>query len=262
MNGPREIEVVKLSSAFGTDFVFPDGFSFFEPYLRHFISEVLEIGGEAYISRTFEDNVSGVFIYDYFERVGTVYTRSREVFDYFYGLKPLNFLFAELKTEVECEIYDIFTLDLENHDVDHRFSHEISMADEGQTSEIERFMFLAYPGMNRRWVKVALKNGDKCFFVRLGSEIAGLGWVSLVESIGRIHSLFVKSQFRRLGLGEDILYARLMWLKSRHAHSAFSEISRSNPSSMRIALKAQMKVRGQVFQYSKKNPARKETLKG
>jgi GNAT superfamily N-acetyltransferase len=251
MSGSGEMEVSKLSSAFDIDFVFPDGFSFFEPYLRYFIREVVEIGGEAYVSRTSEGNVSGIFIYDDFEKIGTVYTRSREVFDYFYALKPFNFLFAELSTEVESEIYDIYTMDLENHDIVHRFTHEISMADEEQIGELERFMALGHPGMNRKWVKVALKNGDRCFVVRLGSEIAGLGWVSFVERIGRIHSLFVKPQFRRLGIGEDILYARLLWLKSKHARSAFSEISRFNSSSSRIALKAQMRVSGQVFQYFK-----------
>jgi GNAT superfamily N-acetyltransferase len=255
------MEVSKLSSAFDIDLIFPDGFSFFEPYLRFFIGEVLEIGGEAYVSRTSDDNLSGIFMYDDFEKVGTIYTRSREVFDYFYGLKPFNSLFAELRTELESEIYDICIIDLENHNIAHRFSHEISMADEGQIVEIERFMALAYPGMNRRWVKVALRNGDKCFVVRLGSEIAGLGWVSFVKSIGRIHSLFVKPQFRRLGIGEDILYARLMWLKSKHARSAFSEISRFNSSSLRIALKAQMMVSRQIFQYFKKNLARKEPMK-
>jgi ribosomal protein S18 acetylase RimI-like enzyme len=255
------MEVSKLSSAFEIDLVFPDGLSFFEPYLRYFITEVLEIGGEAYVSRTSEGNVSGIFIYDDFEKVGTVFTRSREVFDYFYGLKPFNFLFAELRTEVESEVYDIYTIDLENHSIVHRFSNEISMADEGQISEIERFMVLAHPGMNRRWIRVALKNGDKCFVVRLGSEIAGLGWVSFVNSIGRIHSLFVKPQFRRLGIGEDILYARLLWLKSKHARSAFSEISSCNSPSVRIELKAQMEVCGQVFQYFRKNLVRKEPLK-
>jgi GNAT superfamily N-acetyltransferase len=261
MSESGEIEVSKLSSAFDTDLIFPNGFSFFEPYLRYFIREVLEIGGEAYVSRTPEDNVSGIFIYDDFEKVGTVYTRSRQVFDYFCGLKPFNFVFAELRTEIESEIYDIYTIDLENHNIAHSFSHEISMADERQIGEIERFMVLAYPGMNRRWIRVALKNGDKCFVVRLDSEIAGLGWVSFVKNIGRIHSLFVKPQFRRLGIGEDILYARLMWLKSKHARSAFSEISRFNSSSVRITLKARMMVCGQVFQYFKKNLAGKKPLK-
>lgn len=261
MSESGDMEVSKLSSAFDIELVLPEGFSFFEPYLRYFVREVLEIGGEAYVSRASDGNISGLFIYDDFEKSGTVFTRSRRVFDYFCALKPFNFLFAELKTEVENEVYDIYSIDLENHDIVHRFSHEISMADDGQIGEIERFMVLAHPRMNRRWTRVALRNGDKCFTVRLDSEIAGLGWVSFVRGIGRIHSLFVKPQFRRLGIGEDIFYARLLWLKTKHARLAFSEISRDNSPSSRIASKAQMRVCGQIFQYFRKNLAGNELFK-
>ncbi len=252
------MEISKLSSESDTDLVFPEGFSFFEPYLQYFVKEALEIGGEVYVSRASDGVISGLFVYDDFEKSGTVYTRSSEVFDYFYALKPFNSLFAELKTELESEVYDIYSIELKHHDIVHRFSHEISMADLGQIGEIERFMVLEYPGINRRWMRVALKNGDKCFAVRLDGEIAGLGWVSLVRGIGRMHSLFVKPQFRKLRIGEDILYARLLWLKSKRAHSAFSEISRSNYPSLRIESKAQMTVADQIFQYFGKKPEENE----
>jgi len=252
------MEVSKLSSAFDVEIVFPEGFSFFEPYLQYFVREVLEIGGEAYVSMASDGDISGLFIYDDFEKSGTVFTRSREVFDYFYGSKPFNFLFAELKTEAEHEIYNIHSINLEKRDIVHRFSHEISMASDEQTSEIERFMVLAHPEINRKWTRVALKNGDKCFTVRLDSEIAGLGWASLVNGVGRLHSLFVNPQFRNLGIGEDILYARLMYLKSKHARLAFSEIHCDNSPCSRIASKAQMTVYGQVYQYFKKKTASNE----
>ncbi len=35
------------------NFVFPDSFSFFEPYLQYFVKEILEIGGEAFVARNF-----------------------------------------------------------------------------------------------------------------------------------------------------------------------------------------------------------------
>lgn len=254
MSESGDIQVLKISSAFDKELVVPQGFSFFEPYLQHFVKESLEIGGEAYVSITSEGSISGLFVYDDFEKSGTVFTKSREVFDYFCGLKPFNFLFSEWKAEVESEVYDIHSIDLESQDVVHRFSHEILLADERQVEEIERFMVLAHPGMNRRWTRVALKNGDKCFTVSLDGEIAGLGWVSSVRGIGRIHSLFVKPQFRRLCIGEDILFARLLWLKSKRARLAFSEISRDNYPSLRIASKAKMRVCGQVFQYFRKSP--------
>ena len=252
------MKVSEIRNASDIDFVLPNGLSFFDPYLQYFIREILEIGGEAYVSRTPEETVSGVFIYDEYEKNGTIYTRSREVFDYFYGLKPFNFVFAEMKTEFKSEIYDIYTLNLENQAVDHRFNHEISVAEKESIDEVERFMVSAHPGMNRRWMNVALENGDRCFIARLSDEIAGLGWLSLVNGIGRLHSLYVKPQFRRIGIGEDIVYARLLWLKSKHARSAFSEISRQNFSCSRIAIRAQMRASGQVFQYFKKGPREKE----
>ncbi len=201
---------------------------------------------------TSDETVSGVFLYDSSERVGSVYTKSREVFDYFYNLKPLRCLFAEMKTEHENEIYNIYNINLKDAAIVHRFSYEISMAENKHVEEIEKFMISAYPEINRHWVNVALENGDKCFTVRLNNEIAGLGWVSFVNGVGRLHDLYVKPQFRRMGIGEDILYARLLWLKSKRAHLAFSEISQNNLPSSRIALKANMTTSGQLFQYFKR----------
>jgi GNAT superfamily N-acetyltransferase len=257
MSGSGEPEVFRVQNTSDIDFVFPDGFSFFEPYLQYFVREILGIDGEAYAARTPEGVVSGMFLYDDSEKTGTIYTRSRRVFDYFYRLRPFDFLFAEMKTEHESEIYDIYRVDIGSLAIDHRFSHEISIAGPEDACEIQQFMVSTHPGANRKWVDVALDDGDKCFIVRLGKEIAGLGWLSIVERIGRLHSLYVKPQFRKIGIGEDILYARLLWLKSKGAHSAFSEISRHNSPSSRIALKGNMTACGQIFQYFKKNQDRK-----
>ena len=253
MSSSEEVKAVEVRSPSDIDFVSPNGFSFFEPYLQYFIRETIGAGGEAYVSRTSEGNISGLFVYDGSEKTGTIYTRSKEAFDYFYELRPANFLFAELKTEHESEVYDIYTIDLENLAIVHRFSHEISIAEEGDVDEIGQFMASAHPGINKRWVNVALKEGERCFFVRLGKEIAGLGWLSIVNNIGRLHSLHVKPQFRRIGIGEDILFARLLWLRSKRARSAFSEISRDNSPSSRIAMKGRMTPSGTIFQYFKKD---------
>lgn len=255
------MHVHQISNISNVDFVVATGFSFFEPYLKYNIKEILEIGGEAYVSNTPDGVVSGVFIYDDYEKGGTIYTRSREVFDYFYQLKPFNSLFSEMQTELENEIYDIYTLNLENLVVVPKFSYEISVAQGSQIDEIEKFMASTHPRINKKWVNVALKNEDRCFFVRLNNEIVGAGWLSLVNDFGRLHTLYVRPQFRRLGIGEDILNARLIWLKSKHARLVFTEISRYNVASARNVLKAGMRVSGQVFQYFRKNLDKKKELK-
>ena len=59
-------------------------------------------------------------------------------------------------------------------------------------------------------------------------------------------------------MGEDILNARLLWLKSNRARSVFTEISRFNTPSSNNVMKAKMKASGEVFQYFKKNLDKKE----
>jgi ribosomal protein S18 acetylase RimI-like enzyme len=258
--GSGEVKVSELTHGADIDFAMPNDFSFFLPYLPYYVRETLEIGGQAYVSRSSNGTVSGIFIYDGIEKTGTIFTRSREVFDHFYQLKPFDSLFAELKTEHDCETYDIYYVDVEKLAFAHSFSYEISVADDTQLDQLEQFMVSTHQGINRKWVGVALKDGEKCFVAKLENEIAGLGWVSIVEGIGRLHSLFVRPQFRRIGIGRDILSARLFWLKARRARSAFSEISRENPSSSKIAVGGGMSVSGQVFQYFKKDSKKKTRM--
>src|SRR5438445_12441858 len=162
MRSSGEVKAVEVRSPSDIDFVFPNGFSFFEPYLQYFIRETIGAGGEAYVSRTSEGNISGLFVYDGSEKTGTIYTRSKEAFDYVYELRPANFLFAELKTEHESEVYDIYTIDLENLSVVHRFIYEISIAEEGDVDEIGQVMSSINLMLNRRRVNVAFYNGVSC----------------------------------------------------------------------------------------------------
>lgn len=252
------MEVSEIRDTADISLVFPDSFSFFEPYLRYQIKEIMQVGGAAYLARDPEGRVSGLFIYDNFEKSGTIYTRSREVFDHFFQLMPFNFIFSEMAIERENEIYDIYTIDFRDRAIEHSFSHEIRLAGEGDTEELERFMVSTHNGINPGWVKVALMNGERCFTAWLGSEIAGLAWVSLVNGIGRLHTLYVKPQFRGMKIGEDLLFARLLWAKSMNARSAFSEVARQNHHCSRIALKAKMGVAGQIFQYFR--PERKNEI--
>jgi hypothetical protein len=256
MNQSEEVKISQVRNPSDAHFAFPNGFSLFQPYLEYWTKETLEIGGEAYVSETTAGNRSGLFLYDDYEKAGSIFTQSREAFDYFLKLKPFKSIYAELRTEYRNEVYDIHTIDLENSSLDHKFSHAISVADGDQIEEIRQFMLSTHPGTNPRWIDVALRNGDRCVTVRLGEEIAGAGWLSLVNGIGRLHSLFVKPRFRKIGLGVDILFARLFWLKSKHARMAFSEISADNRQSSQISTRGGMGVSGQVYQYFKTETAR------
>jgi hypothetical protein len=59
----------------------------------------------------------------------------------------------------------------------------------------------------------------------------------------------VNPQYRRIGIGEDLLYARLLWLKLKENRLAFSEISENNIASSAVARKANMLPCGHVYMY-------------
>jgi GNAT superfamily N-acetyltransferase len=227
----------------------PEGLSFFDPILRHEAKEALEAEGEVFISQNPEGDKNGLFIYDAYEATGTIFTKSREVFDRFFAMRPSSYIFSELEVkELPKEIWNIWQLDVDKANPDHRFKHHVSI--ENNVKEIEDFMAITQPETNRKWVSVALRNGDKCFVVKLSNRIVGMAWMTIVGGVARSHGLYVEPKFRRMGITRDIFQARLIYLKSRRVHSLINEIAESNVASSSHAKKIGEKIVGRIFLYA------------
>lgn len=245
----NSLQVSKIDSVDGQLRDLPKGLSFFDPILRHEAKEALEAGGEVLVSQNFKGEKNGLFIYDNYEATGTIFTKSREAFDRFYGLKPSSYIFSELEVaEHPKEVWNIWQLDVDNAPLNHRFKHHVSM--EYDVGEIERFMAFAQPESNRQWVSVALKNGDKCFVVKIGNKIVGIAWMTIVGSVARSHGLYVEPQFRRKGIMTDNLQARLIYLRSKRVRTLINEIAESNVESSGHAEKAGERIMGKIFLYT------------
>ena len=231
----------------------PKGLSFFDPLLRHEVKEALEAGGEAYVSQNSEGSKNGLFVYDNYEETGTIFTKSNEAFNHFYKLKPSSYIFSELEVaEYPKEVWNIWQLDIDKVSLDHKFRHQVSM--DNNVAELERFMAATQPETNRQWVSVALKNGDKCFVVKIADRIMGIAWMTIVDGYARSHGLYVEPQFRKMGIMRDNLQARLIYLKSRHVHTLINEIAESNVASSRHAAKGGEKIVGKIFLYTSPDP--------
>jgi hypothetical protein len=231
------------------------GLSFFDPIIHHEAKEALEADDEVYVSKSSDGHKNGLFIYDGFEATGTIFTRSKEVFDHFYPLKPSSYIFSEYEaTEHPKEDWNIWQLDVDKAPLNHRFKHHVNM--ENNVEEIERFMTATQPETNRKWIKVALRNGDKCFVVRIANRIVGMAWMTIAGGVARSHGLYVEPQFRRMGIMRDNLQARLIYLKSRHVHTLINEIPESNVASSSHASSAGEKIVGKIFLYT--SPDRNE----
>ncbi len=227
----------------------PGGLSLFDPLLRHEVREAIEAGGEAFISQDSLGTANGLFIYDSYEATGTVFTRSREVFDHFYKLKPSSYIFSELEVPgLPREDWNIWQLDVDEAPLVHRFKHQVSI--DSDPKEIERFMAMTQPETNPRWIGVALRNGDKCFVVKMGDKIVGMAWMTIVGGVARSHGLYVEPRFRRMGIMKDNLHARLIYLKSRRVHTLINEIAETNVASSSHAAKAGEKIVGKIYLYT------------
>ena len=227
----------------------PRGLSFFDPIIPHEVKEAIEAGGEVFVSQSSEGVKNGLFIYDNYEATGTIFTRSREVFDHFYGLKPSSYIFSELEvTEHPREVWNIWQLDVDKAPLDHRFRHKVSI--DHDVRELEQFMAATQPETNRLWVSVALANGDKCFVVKIADRIVGAAWMTIVDGVARSHGLYVEPQFRRMGITTDNFQARLIYLKSRHVHTLINEIAESNVASYSHAARIGEKIVGKIFLYT------------
>jgi hypothetical protein len=186
----RDFRIVEVKSVTEQLRDLPAGLSFFDRILRHEAKEALEAGGEVYISEKPEGDKNGLFIYDKYEATGTIFTKSKDVFDRFYRLKPSSYIFSEIETpDLPKEIWNLWQLDVNEVTREYRFRYHVGI--ESNTKEIETFMIRTQPETNRRWIGVALKNGDKCFVVRIGGRIVGMAWMTIVGDIARSHGLYV-----------------------------------------------------------------------
>ena len=232
----------------------PKGLSFFDPILRYEAKEALEADGEVYLSKSPEGPTNGLFIYDGYEATGTIFAKTREVFDRFYPMKPSSYIFSEFEADDHPkEHWNIWQLDVDKVPLTHRFKHHVNM--ETDDEEIERFMALTQPETNRKWIKVALRNGDRCFVVKIANKIVGMAWMTIVGGVARSHGLYVEPQFRRLGIMRDNLQARLIYLKSMHVHTLINEIPESNVPSASHAANAGEKIVGKLFLYTTPDPS-------
>ncbi|MGA2663586.1 MAG: GNAT family N-acetyltransferase [Nitrososphaerales archaeon] len=223
--------------------------SFYDPLLDHEAREALEAGGEVFVSQDAGGAKDGLFIYDGHEATGTIFTRSREAFDRFFALKPSSYVFSELEVaEHPREAWNVWQLDVDRAPSDHRFKYQVGIDDD--VGEIERFMAAAQPETNRKWVGVALRNGDKCFVVKIGGRIVGIAWMTIVGEVARSHGLYVEPQFRRMGVTRDNFHARLIYLKSRRVHTLINEIAESNVASYSHAERIGERVVGKLFLYT------------
>ena len=77
-----------------------------------------------------------------------------------------------------------------------------------------------------------------------------MSWVTTVGPYARGHSFLVHPRFRGVGIGTDLLRARMEWLRSLGARQVVSEIYDGNRASFIAAERAGMACVSEMFHYA------------
>jgi GNAT superfamily N-acetyltransferase len=220
--------------------------SWFNPFLAHFAREARRCGGEARVLRE-GGAMAGLVISDPVERVATVFSRSGPVAEAAVRGRGSYGMYCDFSFDPTAEPFAILSVSLRDPLPSHRFRHFVRPFGKGDGPPVFDLMREVYGVVNERWFEGLPTPSEAGFVVEVDRRVAGVGWVSQVGPHARLHSLTVRPPFRRMGLGTDLLFARLLWAQRAGAGEVVSEISEGNLGSLTIAHLGGMRVVGRIY---------------
>ena len=220
--------------------------SWFNPFLAYFVQDSRRSGGQVRWIQL-ENELRGLVIADPPERVATVFTRSPEVAAATVRDRGPLGMFAEFPAEPDADPFDVLELDLGEETPTFRFSHTVRALVPEDLPSVRTLMREVYRLVNDRWFDGLPNRFEMGFAAEVDGRLAGVGWVTRVGLHARLHSLTVRVPFRRIGVGSDLLRARLWWAQRNGARRVLSEIARGNTDSQAIAERAGMRRVGAIY---------------
>jgi GNAT superfamily N-acetyltransferase len=225
----------------------PDLSDHFNAFLPHFMKEALRCGGEVWVTSQDRD-IDGVFIYHEAEKLGSIFSRQREVAEELFRLKEHPAVFSDFDLAPASELYHIYAAEHPGWPGSHRFAHSVRTALPTDRPAIVALMKDVYGRVDERWLETPPRPGEACFVVDGVDQLAGAAWASVARGHGRLHSLSVRTRYRRTGIGSDLWFARMGWTRQAGAGPVVSEISEHNLASRAIAVAGGMTRVGQIYQ--------------
>ena len=219
---------------------------FFNPFLRHFMREALRSGGEVQVSAP-GGTVDGIFLYHPLEREGSIFTRARRIAESFVRPSAEVAVYWDEPLAAGAEPFAIYSGQPAESSPPHRFAHPVRVARPEDGPAILGLMQRVYGRVDARWIETARPPEELAFVVELEGQIVGVGWANSVGRFGRLHSLTVAPEFRRIGVGSDLFRARVEWLRAAGVTQVISEIAERNVASRRIADAGGLEPIGRIF---------------
>lgn len=224
----------------------------FDPFLPSLARESVCAGGRA-TAVAEEDRLVALAVTDTVERSTSVFTRSATAATLLRRSEPGTETFTEVDLGGPREPYAVYLAEIQSVPP-HRFRHTVRLLSASAEGEVAELLQEVYGADFRRWIRVARREGERCFGIRAGGTLAGVAWVSLVERLARLHTVTVRPGFRREGIGTDLVFARIGFAATEGAERVVSEIAEANVASRVLADRAGMAPRGRLFLFPRLTP--------
>jgi GNAT superfamily N-acetyltransferase len=220
----------------------------FNPFLPHFLREVLRAHGEVLVARSGREAL-GVLLVDPIERTGSLFARHPgAAARLFRERRPLS-IFSELTFEAPREPYEIFNGTPGDVGATARFAHPVRLANATDGPELGHLMSEVYGATNPEWLAPDPAGVERCFVAESEGRLVGAAWIAIVGAHGRLHSVSVAPRFRGLGIGASLWNARMLYAERQGVRNVLAEIAPRNAPSRAIALKGGMRPVGVTYLY-------------
>jgi GNAT superfamily N-acetyltransferase len=218
----------------------------FGPFLPTFIDQVLRRGGEVRV-RCRGDRVEGLLLHVAAEQGGSLFAADLPSVVALATERAPATYFTEHRAGTVTDALDVWAVDLGVARTTPPLRHRVRVASGTDLDDVAR-LSAAVAGPNEpAWIEPLRSSGATCWVAEFEHRTVGAGWAERVADRGRVHSLMVDPGFRGLGIGSDLLEARLRWLTTEGARRAISEISTSNAASRRAAERSGMRPVGSMY---------------
>lgn len=226
----------------------------FSPFLADFARRAL-LAGDLVSIATRGKALVGMAIFSRDAKVGQVFARdtalaetlrsfvrARDFFSEFRHQVPVNAVrdAAEVGVDIrEGDAYNILdTYQVLRLDNPSAVTYDATLVRRMRDEDLPQVMSIArrvYEVDSGRWLRAQYESGDIGFVASIAGQVVGFAFASLVDGVGRLHTLTVLPEQRNRGIGRELVRARINALQTAGVGYVITEIATWNLPSLHLA---------------------------
>ncbi len=245
----EEVSYRSVESPFEVDRLRLPGLSeWFGPFLPLFMKEALRARGEVVLAEV-DGEVRGIHLPASSEGVGSLFTRTRSIAERFLSQMGAQGTYSERSWLPGGEPIDVLAADLRDWPGAGTLRNVVRIAESEDLPALRTLVReVSGPG-EVSWFDTLPRPEETVFLCEIDHRVVGMSGLTRVGPYARGHSFLVHPRYRGLGIGTDLLQARMLWLARTGGRLVVSEIYDGNIASHTAAMKAGMAIVGRMYHF-------------